>query len=227
MKFQVIILIADEDLPRERFEELLGFVPSEKRERILRFRSYRDAQNCLLGDVLARQEISRVTGLKNEELEFSVSDCGKPFLKNVDDIHYNISHSGHYIALALDNEPVGIDIERLRPIEDRYEKIAKRFFTPDEAEYIQGNVPRFMEIWTKKEARIKWEGKGLSKPLPSFDVLDGNDRERLFYHKAFENNEAVCYVCSAKAEPPSVRVTEELKMEEWNSVVPTLRKMEK
>ena len=31
---------------------------------------------------------------------------------------------------------------------------------------------RFYEIWTKKESRIKWEGKGLSIPLPSKNVLD-------------------------------------------------------
>jgi len=74
---------------------------------------------------------------------------------------------------VLDDQPVGIDIEHIKQIEI---KIAKRFFAPDELVYVVSAddsllAQRFYEIWTKKESRIKWEGRGLSKSLPGFSCL--------------------------------------------------------
>ena len=63
--------------------------------------------------------------------------------------------------------------------------IAKRFFSENEYKYIlesesQGNA--FYEIWTKKEAYVKFLGTGLSTPLSSFDVTNKNLSSK-FYTK--------------------------------------------
>lgn len=53
-------------------------------------------------------------------------------------------------------------------------KMAKRFFTVEEAEFINKSTDRnsaFFEIWTKKESFVKAVGKGLAIPLNSFSVL--------------------------------------------------------
>jgi len=206
--FEVVILIASPALMQDEFDILLTFVDPEKRERIKRFRFFRDASNALLGDILARIEICRVTGLINKQLEFSANAYGKPFLKNNTHIHYNISHAGHYVALAISNQPVGIDIEVIKHIDL---KIAERFFAPDEAIYVlsmqdDSHTQRFFEVWTKKESRIKWEGRGLSKELPSFSVFDLGEQETVFYHQVFRNSEAICYLCSNNSNKPSIRV---------------------
>ena len=65
---------------------------------------------------------------------------------------------------------------------------------------------RFYEVWTKKECRIKWEGKGLHKPLASFSVFELNNREQAAYHKVFQNDETICHVCSKKQKPPTIRM---------------------
>jgi 4'-phosphopantetheinyl transferase len=65
-----------------------------------------------------------------------------------------------------------VDIERVHPANL---KIAKRFFTKNERDYIEKSEnpnKTFYEIWTKKEACIKHNGKGLSVPLNSFDVME-------------------------------------------------------
>lgn len=120
-------------------------------------------------------------------------------------IHFNISHTGGYVACAVADEPVGIDIELIKPIEH---KIAEQFYTPDEAEYLMtGDIEcRFHEVWTKKESRIKWEGKGLHKSLTSFSVVDSNEQEQVIYHHIFQNDESVYYVCSTKKVSPSVQI---------------------
>jgi phosphopantetheinyl transferase len=53
--------------------------------------------------------------------------------------------------------------------------IAKGFFTTRERGYIASSEDQskaFFEIWTKKEAYIKHQGKGISISFTSFDVLD-------------------------------------------------------
>ena len=141
-----------------------------------------------------------------KQIEFAVNEYGKPFVVDKPRTQFNISHTDHYIACIIADEPVGIDIELIKNADM---KIAERFFTPDETAYIiddKWQANRFYEVWTKKESRIKWEGKGLYKPLPSFSVFESSNQEQLTYHKVFHNDKAICHVCSTKQSPPSVKV---------------------
>ena len=151
--------------------------------------------------MLSRFEICRITGLHNNLLKFSINKYGKPFLAISPHLHYNISHAGHYVACAFSDEPIGIDIEIITPIDL---KIAERFFAPNETTYIMESEEtlRFYEVWTKKESRIKFEGKGLHIPLPSFSVLDSTFDNQLMYYNVFQNSESICHVCSAKKTIP-------------------------
>ena len=201
--FDVVILIAMSELTQEDYDFLLPLVSSEKQDRIKKFHFFRDAQNCLLGDVLSRFEICRATGISNRQLKFSVNTYGKPFLVDNHHVYFNISHAGHYVSCAISDEPVGVDVELIKTVDL---KIAERFFAPDEIAYIMDDESkqRFYEVWTKKESRIKWEGLGLSKSLPSFSVFDKN--EQLIYHKALQNDEAIFHICSMKEETPTIKV---------------------
>lgn len=203
--FEVVILTVKSELAQNEFDTLLPLVSLEKQERIKRFRFKRDAQNCLLGDVLARSEICCTTGLANNQLEFSTNNFGKPFLVNKAHIHFNISHAGHHIACAVSGQPVGIDIELIKPVDI---KIAERFFTPDETTYINDGEleQRFYEVWTKKESHIKWEGKGLYKPLTSFSVFDSHIHTNPYYYKIFDNKDAVGHACTTKNSSPLIKM---------------------
>lgn len=202
---EVFILINDPIMEQDMYDRLMKLISPDKQARIKKFRFPKDAQNCLLGDVLTRIEICRATGLNNIDIEFSVNEYGKQFLVNDPGIHYNISHSGHYIACAISDEPVGIDIEIFKSADL---KIAERFFAPDETQYVReaNSIYRFYEIWTKKESRIKWEGVGLRKSLTSFSVLNPEELEKLSYHEVFRDNQVICHVCSGIKSKPSVKV---------------------
>ena len=50
----------------------------------------------------------------------------KPLLNLFTDFHFNISHSKDWIVWAVDNIPIGVDIEVLR---DFNLKIGKKFYT--------------------------------------------------------------------------------------------------
>ncbi|MDR1254161.1 MAG: 4'-phosphopantetheinyl transferase superfamily protein [Oscillospiraceae bacterium] len=107
-----------------------------------------------------------------EDLVFSKSVYGKPFLKN-QNFHYNISHTIGAAVLAVSNTPIGIDIEKVRDVNL---KIAKRFFHDIEEEKIfahpENQLRRFLYVWTRKEAYLKYQGIGLHRALSSFNIYN-------------------------------------------------------
>lgn len=106
-----------------------------------------------------------------ESIELKKHEHGKPYIYGADNWHFNISHTDGMIGIAVSDEPVGIDVES---IGDADLRIAKRFFTVSENYYIESaecKDKRFLEIWTKKEAYLKYIGKGLSFSLRTFDVF--------------------------------------------------------
>ena len=196
-------------MTEEDFETLMLLVSPQKRERIRKFRFFRDASNTLIGELLIRMEICKRTGLQNDQLNFSTTAHGKPFLVNNQQIQFNISHSGNYVVAAIDDKQVGIDVELKKPIDL---KIAERFFSADETAYVfshptqSENVCKaFFEIWTKKESLIKWDGQGMSKSLSSFSVLQKED-DSPHYFCVFENDTAICHVCTMQMNPPPLNL---------------------
>lgn len=74
---------------------------------------------------------------------------------------------GHVVRL-------GVDIEKLRPLQD-LDGLAARCFSPVELVDLEKQPPEqrtqaFFNCWTRKEAFIKAVGDGLSHSLQSFDV---------------------------------------------------------
>lgn len=157
---------------KNKFDKLMSVISIEKRKRIDRFHRYEDALRTLIGDILVRCLLCKRLGIKNRELIFGVNEYGKPFLVNDTNIQYNISHSGKWVVCSIDNLPVGIDIEQIKPINMG---IAERFFSKEEIKSLMGKdiVERenyFYDLWTLKESYIKAIGKGLSLPLDSFTI---------------------------------------------------------
>jgi 4'-phosphopantetheinyl transferase len=162
----------DRELNEIEYEGLLSLLPYERQARIKRFRFYKDAQRSLLGDILARYLICTRINEKNHALEFDKNEYGKPHLVSFPDINFNITHSGDWVACAIDGKVVGIDVETIRPIDF---KIAERFFSKDEVSDLfrqpeDERLNYFYKLWTLKESYIKAEGMGLSIPLGSFSM---------------------------------------------------------
>lgn len=131
-----------------------------------------DKKLSLYSELIVRNHICHKHKMKNSAIKFDTNHYGKPLLKNYKNFHFNISHTHNAIAVAITDSPVGIDLEKVKEVDL---KIAKRFFTEREIDYIicgDNLAKRFFEVWTKKEAYIKYVGKGLSIPLKSFSVLD-------------------------------------------------------
>ncbi|WP_158273984.1 4'-phosphopantetheinyl transferase family protein [Allosediminivita pacifica] len=109
---------------------------------------------------------------------------GKPFLHPEAAPAFNLSHSDGLGLLALTRDtPVGVDIERVRTSADLM-SIAEGSFAPAEAAALAAlpvsqRTETFFACWTRKEAIVKADGRGLAVDLGAFSVsLDPVDAPR-------------------------------------------------
>ena len=109
------------------------------------------------------------------EYFLKMNKYGKPYIKDYNENHFNISHSGDWVICGISEFELGVDVEEKKEFRDIIE-IAKRFFSKQEYLYLQelNDVNRqtavFYDIWTKKESFIKAVGQGISLNLGSFSV---------------------------------------------------------
>lgn len=160
-----------EDISEDELDSLIKKVPEEKQARINKFMVKKDKIRALISEILLRTVLDKQFGINNEDIVILKNKYGKPYLKGNEDINFNISHSGDFVVCAVDDKPIGIDIEQIIDID--YKSIAESFFSKDEVQFIlnasdENKLHRFYEVWTLKESYIKAKGMGLSIPLNSF-----------------------------------------------------------
>ncbi|GGJ52730.1 4'-phosphopantetheinyl transferase family protein [Deinococcus roseus] len=114
--------------------------------------------------------LSRYLKASPADLRLSSTPRGKPFLQDFPDLHFNVSHSGHTLLIGVARSPLGVDVEHIPPDFNPLELL--RFFSPEEQDFIKsGPVERFFWCWTRKEARLKATGEGLTAELAQLNTL--------------------------------------------------------
>lgn len=122
-----------------------------------------------------RRILGALLGRPPGSLEFTLGEKGKPLLPAHPALHFNLSHSGSLMALAVTGAgPVGVDVERIDTTH-RLDDLVDRYFAPAEAAAFRAleeplRPHAFFDIWTRKEAFIKVTGEGLYRGLDSFEV---------------------------------------------------------
>lgn len=164
-------------------EENILLLPQMSVLKIQSRKSLKSKKEAELGETVL-YKLFCAAGIEPDMDEILTGIHGKPFLRNRKDVAYNISHSEDVATGILmteaDGYEVGCDVEMVNgnTSEERYLKIAKRFFTENERMNIlkaKNGLFEFYRIWSRKEAYIKYTGEGLSRPLPSFDVCCGDE----------------------------------------------------
>ncbi|MFD0772071.1 MULTISPECIES: 4'-phosphopantetheinyl transferase family protein [unclassified Bacillus (in: firmicutes)] len=177
------------NIEKHLFNQFSNLISNEKRERMKRLLNLCDINRTLIGDLLIRSLICQKYKINNEEIRFIYNEYGKPFVENLSDFHFNISHSGEWVVCATANSNVGIDIEKVSEIEAL--KLANEFFSEEEF-YDLSNIDSdeqvnyFYDLWTLKESYIKTIGKGLYIPLNSFSIK--KDSRTLISYKNISQN---------------------------------------
>jgi 4'-phosphopantetheinyl transferase len=137
-------------------------------------------------------KINEAVAMVNPALNWNVtySEKGKPEFEP-SNVHFNISHSANYVACAIADSPVGIDIEGGRKVN---RSVAKRYFTEEEIESIHSDED-FFKIWTFKEALGKYTGEGL---LPVIGKSEENMQNEVSVNRYVYEDFQICVVCGKR-----------------------------
>ena len=175
----------------------------------------------LVSSFLSDSDISYLSKYKVEEVKkekacslifknkyvgkYRVNEFGKPISDNY---FFNISHSKGAVVFVKDEVPVGVDIEKIRPVENN---LIDYISSKEEKEYIQNEI-RFFEIWTSKESLTKAIGTGIKEKIKEIPGLPINDKkkykDKMFYSRTVTYKEFVITVTREKEEPFEIEIKE-------------------
>lgn len=150
------------ELTNDIYKLFAKHISLRKRNCILKQRVKQNADNMLIGEILAKTVIKKIFGIDIAQQEFTYTEYGKPYLLNYSDVHFNISHSGEYVVCCVSDKPVGVDIQK---ISEYNSDVAKRVCTEKELVQIENSLDKaseFTKLWTQKEAVLKMHGIGIA-----------------------------------------------------------------
>ncbi|RQH04127.1 4'-phosphopantetheinyl transferase family protein [Paraburkholderia dinghuensis] len=164
----------DLDVRGSDFDGYWEMLSAHERERADKFRFERHRRRYVTGRGELRRILGRYLALPPQALALGVGPEGKPFCTIEPSgwpIRFNLSHCENSAALAIANGfEVGIDIERIRPIEacvppEIFSAREHAQFTalPDAEQQAV-----FFETWVRKEACLKALGTGFILPPTHF-----------------------------------------------------------
>jgi 4'-phosphopantetheinyl transferase len=140
-------------------QRLLPLVSAQRREQALRYK-HTFGQFCCLKSWLMLYERLRVMGYGLQDWKYN--EYGKPYVENGP--YFSISHCKEGIAVAIDEQPIGIDIEGIRHAD---EELIERVMSEKEKLQITNHqspmesARAFTRLWTQKEAIVKAQGTGI------------------------------------------------------------------
>lgn len=141
--------------------------PDEER-RAARLAFERDRARYFAAHRALRRLLMAHAGLDAPSVVFTAGLFGKPALAGAPDWRFSLADCEDValIGIAGGADDVGVDIERLRPVPDRFDLAAGLFTTAEQAE-LEATPPlrrdgAFLRGWTRKEACLKAIGSGLA-----------------------------------------------------------------
>lgn len=136
--------------------------------------------------------------LQDKICDLKYNEYGKPYIED-SNLHFNISHSGHYCIIGVSTSNIGIDIEEKKPF---YENAIHRCLNELEIEYYNNNksLLTFYKIWTAKESIIKTLGKTIYnniKEITSLPLTNGyyTFKDEKYYLEWIDKDNYVICVC--------------------------------
>jgi 4'-phosphopantetheinyl transferase len=154
--------------------QLASYLDQDERARAARFHFHRDRRRFMAGRGLLRQILASYLDSAPNRVQFGYTGNGKPYLLAHSELCFNVSHSAETLVVAVAHRQVGVDVEVL-PLDAADAGVADLVFCASERAALEGTDATdysriFARLWTRKEAYIKADGRGMSLQLNNIDV---------------------------------------------------------
>lgn len=177
----------DRPLTDREAEIMLTVLPKERRERLLRVRQAERRREPLCAYCILRRALWEQYGWR-EFPAIARTDRGKPHFPDYPEVHFNLSHTGGAVLVGLADGPLGVDIERIRPVSRR---LMARMTGAETEE-------AFFRRWVCWEAGQKYSGEGISGRFP----LASTPGDGVFYHEIETFSGYAAGTASGSGTPP-------------------------
>lgn len=158
---------------------------AEEERRAARLAFERDRARYFAAHRALRRLLMAHAGLDAPSVVFTAGLFGKPALAGAPDWRFSLADCEDValIGIADGGDDIGVDIERLRPVPDRFDLAAGLFTAAEQAELAATPPPRrdlaFLRGWTRKEACLKAIGSGLALQARHVDARLAPDPRRV------------------------------------------------
>ncbi len=125
-------------------------------------------------EILVHAVLARFYDVQNATI--ARTKKGTPYLKNISDLFFSVSHTKDKIFIAFSNAPIGLDAELLtRKI--NYASILKKFPEEETGEIL--STADFLKHWTIRESAIKYLGGTIASDFKNLSYVN----DCLFYRE--------------------------------------------
>jgi len=189
---RVMIFDHMEECTEAEVQRMLPLVSAQRREQALKYK-HTFGQFCCLKSWLMLKEGLEVMGYGLRDWKYN--EHGKPYWDNGP--YFSISHCKEGIAVAIDDQPIGIDIEAIRHAD---EDLIARTMNEKERSLIANHqspiesARAFTRLWTQKEAIVKAQGVGIM----SFEQLQSIIDNRTSNIESFEKEKYIYSIAYGK-----------------------------
>ena len=162
----------------DRETEALAWLDAAERARRRRFLYAGPRREFTLCRAALRELLCRRLGCRNDQLSFSASRRGKPFVLiggRAVSAAFNVSHSGkHGLIAVAPAGRIGVDLEERSRRRD-LDTYIRLLFAPHERAALEAadaerKIDLFYSLWTMKEALVKAVGEGLAIDTSGFEI---------------------------------------------------------
>ena len=166
---------------------MMLLLPEDRRRRLMRVQKPEKRQEVLCAYTILQLALREQYGWRRIP-EIELSSLGKPGFPEFPTVHFNLSHTTGAVLIGVSDEPIGVDIERIRPVSLRaMQRIAG-----------VASEKAFFQSWVRREARAKRAGTGVGTLMESESPLQYG--EHFYYVDTFDGY--VAGVATRSDDPP-------------------------
>ena len=176
----MVILFSEFDKIEEfKYKFLYNFLPKSRRVKVDNLKNPIDKKIAIIEYFIIKHFL-KIKG----NPDFKYSENGKPFYGNK---HFNISHCDNILVIAISEQEVGVDIQRLLNYD---EKLIKYICNENEINQLVKDSNSLTRLWTQKESLIKCMGGTIACDLKN--ILKNSDG---FEFSFYEHGNYIISLC--------------------------------